>query len=69
MERALTSLTVIMRPDETEFFSKVLEKVEDLPRGLRERLLKVIGESPEALEALGGRPDALRRAIEEASRD
>ncbi len=52
-----------MRPDESEFFSEVLEKVEDLPEGLRERLLKVIGESPEA------RPDALRRAIEEASRD
>ena len=58
-----------MRPDESEFFSQVLEKVEDLPEGLRERLLKIVEEAPEALETLGGRPDALRRAIEEASRD
>ncbi len=55
-----------MRPDESEFFSEVLERVEDLPEGLRERLLKVIEAPPEApLE----RADALRRAIEEASRD
>jgi hypothetical protein len=52
-----------MRPDESEFFSQVLEKVEDLPEGLRERLLKVIEDSPDE------RADALRRAIEEASRD
>jgi hypothetical protein len=58
-----------MHPDESEFFTQVLEKVEDLPEGLRERLLKVLQDSPEALEALGGRPDALRRAIEEAVRD
>jgi len=55
-----------MRPDESEFFSRVLEKVEDLPQGLRERLLKVVEDAPEALEQ---RADALRRAIEEASRD
>jgi hypothetical protein len=55
-----------MRPDEAEFFSQVLGKVEDLPEGLRERLLKVIEDSPDAPEE---RADALRLAIEEASRD
>jgi hypothetical protein len=58
-----------MRPDESEFFSQVLEKVEDLPEGLRERLLKIIEGFPEALEANEQRADALRRAIEEGSRD
>jgi hypothetical protein len=58
-----------MRPDESEFFSQVLEKVDELPEGLRERLLKVVADAREALEALEQRADALRRAIEEASRD
>jgi hypothetical protein len=52
-----------MRSDESEFFARILEKVEDLPEGLSERLLKVVEDAPEE------RADALRRAIEEHSRD
>jgi hypothetical protein len=52
-----------MRPNEREFFSKILEKVDDLPEGLSERLLKLVDEAPEQ------RADAIRRAIEEHSRD
>jgi hypothetical protein len=52
-----------MRPNEREFFSQILEKVDDLPEGLSERLLKLVDEAPEQ------RADAIRRAIEEHSRD
>ena len=52
-----------MRPDEREFFSQVLENVEDLRDGLSERLLKVVG------EAADDRADAIRRILEEYSRD
>jgi len=52
-----------MRPDEHEFFSQVLENVEDLPDGLSERLLTVAG------EATDDRADAIRRILEEYSRD
>ena len=55
-----------MRPNEREFFSRVLEKVDDLPEGLSERLLKLVDEAPEAPEQ---RAEAIRRAIEEHSRD
>ena len=55
-----------MRPNEREFFSQILEKVDDLPEGLSERLLKLVDEAPEAPEQ---RADAIRRAIEEHSRD
>ncbi|HLE72346.1 MAG TPA: hypothetical protein VJH87_21890 [Vicinamibacteria bacterium] len=55
-----------MRPNEREFFSQVLEKVEDLPEGLSERLLKLVDEAPEALEE---RAETIRRLIEEHSRD
>ncbi len=55
-----------MRPNEREFLSLVLEKVEDLPEGLSERLLSLVDEAPEPLEQ---RADAIRRAIEEHSRD
>lgn len=59
----LTSFATTMRSDESEFFARILEKVEDLPEGLSERLLKVVEDAPEE------RADALRRAIEEHSRD
>jgi hypothetical protein len=52
-----------MRSDQREFLSKVLEKVEHLPEGLAERLLKLLDEAPE------DRADALRRVFEEHSRD
>lgn len=52
-----------MRPNEREFFSQILEKVDELPEGLSERLLKLVDEAPEQ------RADAIRRAIEEHSRD
>jgi hypothetical protein len=52
-----------MRPDEHEFLKQVLEKVDDLPEGLGERLLSLVDEAPEQ------RADAIRRAIEEHSRD
>lgn len=55
-----------MRPDEREFLSEVLEKVEDLPEGLSERLLKLV---EEASEAMSERADAIRRLLEEHSRD
>jgi hypothetical protein len=58
-----------MRPNEREFLSRVLEKVEDLPEGLSERLLKLLDEAPEALEAIEQRADAIRKLIEEHSRD
>ena len=58
-----------MRPNEREFFSQVLEKVEDLPEGLSERLLKLVEETPEGLEAIEQRSDAIRKLIEEHSRD
>ncbi len=52
-----------MRSDHHEFFSRVLEKVEDLPEGLSEQLLKLVDESPE------DRADAIRRLLEEHARD
>ncbi len=52
-----------MRSDQREFLSRVLEKVEDLPEGLSERLLKLVDESPE------DRADAIRRLLEEHSRE
>ena len=52
-----------MSPNEREFFSQVLEKVDDLPEGLSERLLKLVDEAPE------DRADAIRRLLEEQSRD
>jgi hypothetical protein len=55
-----------MRPDEREFLSQVLENLEDLPQGLRERLLKLVGDPPEAGE---DRSDVIRRLLEEHSRD
>ncbi len=64
-----------MRPSEREFFAEVLAKVEELPEGLRERLLKLVEAPGEALEAVGTleaieeRSDAIRRTIEEHSRD
>jgi len=57
-----------MRPDEREFLARVLEKVEDLPEGLSERLLKLVDDSPEAPGPAEQRADAIRRAIEEHSR-
>ena len=52
-----------MRSDQREFLSQVLEKVEDLPKGLSEQLLKLVDESPE------DRADAIRRLFEEHARD
>jgi hypothetical protein len=52
-----------MRFNERDFLSQVLDKMEDLPEGFMERLLKVAEEPPE------NRADALRQAIEEQSRD
>lgn len=52
-----------MRPDDREFLSEVLQNVEDLPEGLSERLLKLLDEPPE------DRADAIRRVLEEGSRD
>ena len=52
-----------MRSNERDFFSQVLEKVDDLPEGLSERLLKLVDEAPE------DRADAIRRLLEEQSRD
>ena len=52
-----------MRSDQREFLSRVLEKVEDLPEGLSERLLKLLDDAPEE------RADALRRLFEEHARD
>jgi hypothetical protein len=52
-----------MRPDEREFLSEVLEKVEDLPEGLSESLLKLVEEPCE------DRADAIRRLLDEHSRD
>jgi hypothetical protein len=51
-----------MRSDQREFLSRVLEKVEDLPEGLSERLLKLVDEAPE------DRADAIRRLFEEQTR-
>jgi hypothetical protein len=50
-----------MRFNERDFLSQVLEKMEDLPEGFKERLLKV-AEQPK-----DDRADALRQAIEEQS--
>jgi len=55
-----------MRPNEREFLSQVLEKVEDLPEGLSDRLLRLVDEAPEVPEQ---RADAIRRLLEEHSRD
>jgi hypothetical protein len=52
-----------MRPDDKEFLAEVLQNVEDLPDGLKERLLKLVEEPAET------RADAFRRALEESSRD
>jgi hypothetical protein len=52
-----------MRSDQREFLSRVLERVEDLPEGLSERLLKLLDEEPEE------RSEAIRRVIEEYTRD
>ena len=58
-----------MRSNDHEFLSQVLDKVEDLPEGLGERLLKLVEETPEGLEAIEQRSDAIRKLIEEYSRD
>jgi hypothetical protein len=58
-----------MRSNDHEFLSQVLDKVEDLPEGLGERLLKLVEETPEGLEAIEQRSDAIRKLIEEHSRD
>jgi hypothetical protein len=55
-----------MRPNEREFLSQVLESVKDLPEGLSERLLRLVDQTP---DALGERADAIRRLLEESSRD
>jgi hypothetical protein len=52
-----------MRSDQREFLSRVLERMEDLPEGLAERLLKLLDEGPE------DRSEAIRRVIEEHTRD
>jgi hypothetical protein len=52
-----------MRPDDREFLTEVLQNVEDLPNGLKERLLKLVEEPAET------RADAIRLVLEECSRD
>jgi hypothetical protein len=52
-----------MRFNERDFLSQVLDKMEDLPEGFKERLLKA------AEEPKDDRADTLRRAIEEQTRD
>jgi hypothetical protein len=54
---------MVQRPDEREFLSEVLGKIEDLPRGLAERLTRLIAEQPQ------DRAEAIRRLIEEHSGD
>ncbi len=52
-----------MSQSESEFFRDVLQDVEGLPEGLSDRLLKLLEEPSE------DRADALRRVIEEYSRE
>jgi hypothetical protein len=47
------------RPNEQEFLAEILGKLENLPPGFAERLLKLIADEPEE------RADAIRRLIEE----
>lgn len=49
------------RPNEVEFLSEVLATIDDLPKGLAERLAKLVADRPE------DRADAIRRLVEECA--
>ena len=57
------SNVMVQRPNELEFLSEVLGKIEGLPEGFAERLAKLIADKPE------NRAEAIRRLIEEHSGD
>jgi hypothetical protein len=50
---------MVQRPNELEFLSEVLARIEDLPRGIAERLLKLVTDKPE------DRAEAIRLLFEE----
>ena len=50
-------------PNEREFLSAVLERIQGLPKGFGERLARLIEEGPE------DRAEAIRKLIVETTRD
>ena len=50
---------MVQRPNEVEFLSEVLRKIEGLPEGLAERLTKLVADEPD------DRAEAIRRLLEE----
>jgi hypothetical protein len=53
----------VQRPNELEFLSEVLRRIENLPEGFADRLAKLVAEKPE------DRAEAIRRLMEEHSGD
>ena len=53
----------MQRPNDQEFLSEVLRELPDLPEGLAERFIAILGEAPE------NRASAIRELFEEYSRE